>query len=168
MPTHVAARLAKLRIAEPTPVQRTCLESLMPRGPSHTAAAAPPRHAVIRWPTGSGKTLAFTLPLLAHLDMHSCGSGVQALVVAPTRELVLQTLHTLQALVGRGKANAKGHRVKVMALLGRRTPRLESELRNRPPDVAVGTPQTIAGLIERGLLPLHPDRRRRTLVLDEV
>ena len=38
--------------------------------------------------TGTGKTLAFVLPILEKIDPES--SDVQALIVAPTRELALQ------------------------------------------------------------------------------
>ena len=59
--------------------------------------------------TGSGKTLAYALPMLAHLDTHLLGQGLQALVVTPTRELAVQTTRVLQNLTGKGKANKKGH-----------------------------------------------------------
>ena len=110
------------------------LDELMPRSPSEEATrglwsvCVPPRRAVIRWPTGSGKTLAFSLPMIARLDMPACGTGLQALVVTPTRELALQTLQVLKKLTDHGKTNKKGYTVKVMALLGRSTPRVESEL----------------------------------------
>ena len=82
--------------------------------------------------------------------------------------LALQTLRVLQKLTGRGKANKKGASVKVMALLGTPTLRLETELHRRPPDVAVGTPATIAQLLLGRKLRLSPAARGRTIVLDEV
>lgn len=53
--------------------------------------------------TGSGKTLAFGIPALARLlslpsSDHKISSSVTVLVVAPTRELALQTHDTLSAL----------------------------------------------------------------------
>jgi superfamily II DNA/RNA helicase len=168
VPPHVIARLTRLKLHEPTRVQRVALEALMPNHGSSAVATAPARHAVIRWPTGSGKTLAFGLPLLSRIDIHACGNGLQALVLSPTRELCLQTYQTLKRLVGHGRANRKGHSIKIMPLLGRRTPRLAIELARHPPDVAVGTPHTIGGLLKAGLLPLSDDSKSRTLVLDEV
>ncbi len=50
--------------------------------------------------TGTGKTGAFLLPILERLEP---GKGTRALVLAPTRELVVQIAETLQALgSGRG------------------------------------------------------------------
>ena len=49
-------------------------------------------------PTGTGKTAAFVLPIL-HRFMQRKGSGrVRALIVAPTRELALQSIQHLRAL----------------------------------------------------------------------
>ena len=126
----------------------------------------PARNAVIRWHTGSGKTLAYALPLMAKIDYAEV--GVQALVVTPTRELCLQTLHVLQKLTKLNRSNKKGNFVKVASLMGRPTPRMLSEIRHHPPDIVVGTPQTVAALMTAGALPLARDERRRTLVIDEI
>ena len=84
---HLGRLTGKFGFEAPTAVQRATLDALMPRSPSLEATRGPPaRHAVIRWPTGSGKTLAFALPTVARMDMRACGSGLQALVVSPTRE----------------------------------------------------------------------------------
>ncbi len=42
---------------------------------------------ILQSQTGSGKTLAYLLPILASIDPHR---GSQAIIVAPTRELVMQ------------------------------------------------------------------------------
>ena len=170
VPSHHFGRIStKFRFEQPTGVQRAALDALMPRSPSMEATRGPPaQHAIIRWPTGSGKTLAFALPLAARLDMSACGHGLQALVVAPTRELALQTLHVLKRLTAHGTANRKGHRVKVMALLGRSTPRRTMELKRHPPDIAVATPIAIAAALERRELRLSQEPKQRTLVLDEI
>jgi superfamily II DNA/RNA helicase len=48
--------------------------------------------------TGSGKTAAFLLPLFHKLVSHETTIGVRAIVLAPTRELVLQTADFVRAL----------------------------------------------------------------------
>lgn len=167
--SHLTARLARRGITRPTPVQLAALGVLMPHeGRTSSRSKPPPRHSVIRWPTGSGKTLAFALPLVARVDVTKAGSGCQALVVSPTRELVLQTGHTLKLLAGLGKKNKKGRKLKVATLLGHAKQRLTTELVHHPPDIAVGSPHTLAALLESGELPLTRDRQARTLVLDEV
>ena len=169
VPAHHLSRLTgKFGFVQPTAVQRAALDALMPRSPSEEATRGPPaRHAVIRWPTGSGKTVAFALPLLARFDHTLRGSGAQALVMTPTRELALQTLKVLKRMAEHGKSNKKGHTIKVQSILGQSTPKLENELHYNPPDVVVGTPYAVSKLLNQGLLRLAPTDNR-TLVLDEV
>jgi len=59
---------------------------------------------LLRAPTGSGKTLAFLLPVLHRLlqlpdKQRSRSEGVLAVVLSPTKELVLQTLKVAQDLL---------------------------------------------------------------------
>ena len=51
--------------------------------------------------TGSGKTAAFIVPMIEKLKAHSPRVGARALVMSPSRELALQTLHVVKEL-GRG------------------------------------------------------------------
>lgn len=67
-----AARLIKLGFTTPTPVQRAAVRAALQR-----------RDLIVTARTGSGKTLAFLLPALEN--------RVRTLVLAPTRELALQT-----------------------------------------------------------------------------
>ena len=53
-------------------------------------------------PTGSGKTLAFLIPLLKRLK--PANDKVQAVIIAPSRELVLQIFEITRAI-------ASGHKV---------------------------------------------------------
>ncbi|MBI3323311.1 MAG: DEAD/DEAH box helicase [Candidatus Omnitrophica bacterium] len=48
--------------------------------------------------TGTGKTAAFVLPILHKLLLGKSGKHVRALIVAPTRELALQSMEHLKAL----------------------------------------------------------------------
>jgi superfamily II DNA/RNA helicase len=167
VPSHFMSRLRKIGMLSPTPVQQAVLPALMPRTPSEAALSDVPRAAIIQWPTGSGKTVAYAVQLLAGLDMKQCGVGTQGLIITPTRELCLQTLHMLQQLTDEGRPNKKGHGVKVMSLMGRMNAVMESELYHRPPDIAVGTPQMVARVFKDKMLPLAK-QRSRVLVLDEV
>ncbi|MGL5637177.1 MAG: DEAD/DEAH box helicase, partial [Bacteroidales bacterium] len=48
--------------------------------------------------TGTGKTVAFLLPLLQDLINSTSGKGVKALILAPTRELVIQIADEIDSL----------------------------------------------------------------------
>ncbi|MFZ5656645.1 MAG: ATP-dependent RNA helicase DbpA [Pseudomonadota bacterium] len=125
------------------------------------ARALPPmlegRDALVQAPTGSGKTVAFGLALLHALD--SSRSGVQALVLCPTRELAEQVARTLRRLAT-GLPN-----VKLLTLTGGvpLAPHLASLV--HPPHVVVGTPGRVLELVEKGALDLSG---ASTVVLDEA
>lgn len=104
-------------------------------------------------PTGSGKTLAFLLPLLSTLN--SDEQGVQALIIAPSRELALQ-IETVFRSLGTG--------FKVNCCYGGHPIRTEKKSLEHAPAVLIGTPGRILDHIEKGNVDLSTVR---TLVLDE-
>ena len=111
------------------------------------------KSVVLLAPTGSGKTLAFALAMLPRVNPQG---RLQALVVAPSRELVLQIAGVLTAL-------APG--LRVAAVYGGHSMTDETRsLQGSPPDVAVGTPGRLLDHIHRRSLDV---RRIDTLVLDE-
>ena len=54
------------------------------------------KDVVAKAPTGTGKTFAFGIPMVEHIDPES--SDVQALILAPTRELAIQIRDELRDL----------------------------------------------------------------------
>lgn len=104
-------------------------------------------------PTGSGKTLAFLLPLLPRLTDEE--RIIQALIVAPSRELALQ-IETVFRSLGTG--------YKVNCCYGGHPLRTEKKSLEHPPTVLIGTPGRIVDHIERGNVNLDTVR---TLILDE-
>lgn len=108
---------------------------------------------VLLAPTGSGKTVAFLLPLLHHLDSKT--PGIQALILAPSRELALQ-IEQVFRLMGSG--------LKVNCCYGGHPFKTERNNFAEPPVVLVGTPGRIAAHIRRGTF--NPDTIH-LLVLDE-
>jgi len=111
--------------------------------------------------TGTGKTLAFGLPLLHRiLDLgHPPGPRhVRALILAPTRELVLQISDTLTTFT-------KGKAVKVTTVVGGASINKQAERLARGTDVLVATPGRLIDLIERGDVNLE---KCAYLVLDEA
>jgi superfamily II DNA/RNA helicase len=111
--------------------------------------------------TGTGKTLGFGLPMLQHLDK-TTDTGVQVLVIVPTRELCVQVADDLEK--AGSKKGEKG--VGVLAVYGGKSldPQIDA-LRGGDVEVVVGTPGRLLDLSRRGDLDLSSVRG---LVLDEA
>jgi len=107
--------------------------------------------------TGTGKTAAFGLPLLAAVD--SAVRAVQALVLAPTRELAMQVSDAIATFA----AHLDGLRVLPIYGGASFVPQLRG-LRDGA-QVVVGTPGRVIDLMEKGSLDLSGVR---FLVLDEA
>ena len=108
--------------------------------------------------TGSGKTAAFSLPLLSRLQVQP-NTGVQALVLCPTRELADQVSHELRRLA-RAEEN-----IKVLTLCGGSPIRPQLASLTHGAHIVVGTPGRILDHLSRESLALNA---LKTLVLDEA
>lgn len=108
---------------------------------------------VLLSPTGSGKTLAFLLPLLTELA--PVEKQVQALLIAPSRELAMQ-IETVFRSLGSG--------FKVNCCYGGHPIRTEKKSLEHAPTVLIGTPGRLLDHIERGNIALDTVH---TLILDE-
>jgi len=95
--------------------------------------------------TGTGKTAAFGIPLIEMLEVR--GKGPQAIILAPTRELVQQIVGELQKL-------ALGQDVAICGIYGGEP--IEKQLRAlvRGVDIVVGTPGRVMDHMERRTLYL--------------
>ena len=107
--------------------------------------------------TGSGKTAAFALPLLARLNPRHF--GVQAMVLAPTRELAEQVAQEIRRL-----ARAQDN-IKVLTLCGGAPMRAQMTSLEHGAHIVVGTPGRLMDHIQRESLKLDG---LKTLVLDEA
>jgi ATP-dependent RNA helicase DeaD len=107
--------------------------------------------------TGSGKTAAFAIPLIEGLDRKA--RGIQALVLAPTRELAAQAATEISNL-------SRHDPVRPVVLCGGVPigPQIKA-LKNRSSMVVVGTPGRTLDHLQRGTLRLDGVRY---LVLDEA
>lgn len=106
-------------------------------------------------PTGSGKTIAFAIPLLRSIGKSS--DAVQAVVMAPSRELVLQIAEIIRSIAGDA--------LKTVAFYGGHAmSEEERSIEGRVPDIIVATPGRLLDHLRRGRLSLH---EVSTLVLDE-
>jgi len=106
--------------------------------------------------TGTGKTAAFALPILERLDSKS--NSVQAMILAPTRELAIQVAEEIKSF-----ADAW---TKVQLLYGGQSIRNELMGLKRGPQIVVGTPgRVIDHLTKRKTLHLE---KIKYFVLDEA
>lgn len=106
--------------------------------------------------TGTGKTAAFGIPIIEKID--TSNPAVQALVIAPTRELAIQVSEEIYK-IGYGK------RARILSVFGgQEISRQIRALRNNP-QIVVGTPGRILDHIKRKTLKLDGVQ---TLVLDEA
>lgn len=160
LPPPLIERLATEGFTVPTDVQSTAIPTILKN-----------HDVVIQSYTGSGKTLAYLLPILSEVgplrkkpsddDSKSVKKvEIEALIVAPSRELGMQIVREFEKILG--PTNKKA----VQQLVGgaNRT-RQEEALKKNKPAIIVGTPGRIAEISAAGKLHTHGCR---FLVLDEV
>jgi ATP-dependent RNA helicase DeaD len=124
-----------MKIEVPTPIQAQTLPLLLAG-----------RDVVGQARTGSGKTLAFGIPLVER-----CKSGrgaAQALVLTPTRELATQVASVVGIL-------GRGHRLRVVELVGGRGIGPQVAALRAGAEVVVGTPGRVLDLLKQGTLRLE-------------
>ena len=136
---------AELGFTAPTPIQQAVIPPIVAG-----------RDVIGQAQTGTGKTAAYGLPLLHRLDRQH--RGVQALVLAPTRELAIQVAAALEQY-GRGVG------ARVLALYGGQSYQQQLRSLRERVEVVVGTPGRLLDLMEQGNLDLGGVR---TVVLDEA
>lgn len=129
---------------EPTPIQAQAIPPLL-SGRDLVGIAR----------TGTGKTGAFMLPVL---DAIEPGSGLQALVLCPTRELARQVADDTEAF-------AVGSRLRCSIVHGGVAYGPQIEALARGDEVIVATPGRLIDLQRRGSAKL---KSVRTLILDEA
>jgi len=134
--------LENLKISSLNELQLASLEAIKQRG-----------DIILLSPTGTGKTIGFLLPLLTQLQ--SSELGIQALVVAPSRELVLQIEQVFRSM---------GSGFKVNSCYGGHAISTETNNLKTPPAVLIGTPGRIADHLSRGRIDPYSIKM---LVLDE-
>ncbi len=115
------------------------------------------KDVIAKAPTGTGKTFAFGIPMVEHVDPAS--RDVQALVLAPTRELALQIQDELRDLC----AFREGVRVACL-YGGQPIDRQIVQLKKRP-QIVVATPGRLMDHMKRRTICLD---KVQTVVLDEA
>uniref|UniRef100_A0A0C9S8H6 RNA helicase n=1 Tax=Wollemia nobilis TaxID=56998 RepID=A0A0C9S8H6_9CONI len=159
LPTSLLERLKDEGLDVPTDVQVTAIPNIL-KG----------QDVAIQSYTGSGKTLAYLIPILSKVgpfkETHaenikgSSKPGIEAVIVAPSRELAMQIVREAEKILG------PSHKRVVQQLVGgaNRT-RQEETLKKNRPLIVVGTPGRISEISLAGKLHTHGCL---FLVLDEV
>jgi ATP-dependent RNA helicase DeaD len=111
---------------------------------------------VVQSRTGTGKTAAFGIPMVERIDAGR--ESVQAVVLAPTRELALQVAAEIEE-IGRGRG------IKVLSVYGGDSMERQVDGINAGAQVIAGTPGRVLDHLRRGTLDFSGVR---FLVLDEA
>jgi ATP-dependent RNA helicase DeaD len=139
--------LAELGIETPTVIQAKTIPMLLGKTTDFIGQAQ----------TGTGKTAAFGLPLLAAVDANQ--RHIQAVVLAPTRELAKQVQKQLF------KFTKFADRIFSEVVCGGDKIDRQIDALKRPTQVLVATPGRLMDLVRRKAVDLT---RVKTLVLDEA
>lgn len=107
--------------------------------------------------TGTGKTAAYLLPLLMKVK-YAQGHNPRALILAPTRELVMQINEAISQL-------AKYTDLRHLALYGGLGPKAQIETLRQGVDILVATPGRLMDLYRSGEIVM---KEIRTMVMDEA
>ena len=106
--------------------------------------------------TGTGKTAAFGIPLVERMDTQN--ESIQALVIAPTRELAIQVAEELNR-IGQFK------RVRALPVYGGQDIDRQIRALKKRPQVIVGTPGRLQDHLRRKTIRLQ---NTKIVVLDEA
>ena len=139
--------LVDLNISKPTEIQEKTIPVLLNKTDDFVGLAK----------TGTGKTVAFGLPLLQLVD--STKSNVQAVILAPTRELGQQILSNLEDLA------KNSPEISITSICGGTPIKPQIERLSKPTHIVVATPGRLVDLIKRGAAKL---KEVDFLVLDEA
>ena len=110
---------------------------------------------IVRSQTGTGKTAAFGIGLI---EIISKDKGKKALILAPTRELVIQITKEIRSI-------SKNHKMYVYAIYGGQGMEGQVQLLRRGSDIIVATPGRLLDHVRRGTINLN---QFNCIVLDEA
>ncbi len=145
--TYLIKALNDINITEPTEIQQKALPFLLEYNSDFVGQAQ----------TGTGKTATFGIPIIQKIDANS--PNVQALILAPTRELCQQISKQLF------KMTKYTTNVYVQAVYGGEKIDLQIRALSRPTQIIVATPGRLIDLLDRKVLDL---KGVNTVVLDEA
>ncbi|KGX85565.1 DEAD/DEAH box helicase [Pontibacillus litoralis] len=140
---HSITTLKKQGVTQPTPIQQEVIPLLLED-----------KDVIAQAQTGSGKTFSFLLPMLEKVNPEE--NVIQALIVAPTRELAIQLTAELKQLSNQNN---------MLAVYGGQDVQQQLKKMKQKINIVVGTPGRLLDHIRRGTLDLS---HVSMLVLDEA
>ena len=143
---EIMKALEKRGIELSTPVQAGCIPPMMEW-----------KDVVAKAPTGTGKTFAYGIPIVEHIDPED--ETVQAVILAPTRELAIQITEELRDLA----AFRPG--VRTVCLYGGAPIGKQIDTLKKHPQIVVATPGRLSDHMKRRTVRVDT---AQTVVLDEA
>ena len=143
---EIMRAISARNITVSTPVQAGCIPPMMKW-----------QDVIAKAPTGTGKTFAYGIPIVEHINPED--ESVQAVILAPTRELAIQITDELRdiALYKPG--------VRSVCLYGGQPINRQIEMLKKRPQIVVATPGRLADHMKRRTVRVET---AQTVVLDEA
>ncbi len=143
---EIMRAISARNITVSTPVQAGCIPPMMKW-----------QDVIAKAPTGTGKTFAYGIPIVEHINPED--ESVQAVILAPTRELAIQITDELRdiALYKPG--------VRSVCLYGGQPINRQIETLKKRPQIVVATPGRLADHMKRRTVRVET---AQTVVLDEA
>ena len=129
-----------------TPIQAGCIPPMMDW-----------QDVTAKAPTGTGKTFAFGIPIIEHIDPES--EAVQAVILAPTRELAMQITGEMRDL-----AQFKPG-IRLVCLYGGQPSGKQIDTLKKRPQIVVATPGRLGDHMKRRTVRIDT---AQTVILDEA
>ena len=143
---EIARAIAQRQITMTTPVQAGCIPPMMDW-----------QDVIAKAPTGTGKTFAYGIPIVEHTDPED--ETVQAVILAPTRELAIQITDELRDLA----AYKPG--IRTVCLYGGAPIGRQIDTLKKHPQIVVATPGRLSDHMKRRTVRVDT---ARTVILDEA
>ena len=143
---EIMRAIEKRNIEVSTPVQAGCIPPMMDW-----------QDVIAKAPTGTGKTFAYGIPIVEHIDPED--ESVQAVILAPTRELAIQITDELRDLA----AFKPG--VRTVCLYGGAPIGRQIDTLKKHPQIVVATPGRLSDHMKRRTVRVDT---AQTVVLDEA
>ena len=144
----IVAGLEKQNITIPTDIQETAIPFALKN-----------KDIIAEAHTGTGKTLAFLIPIFEKINVEK--REMQAIILAPTHELVVQIESQIKLL-----STNSGINVTSLSIMGESNIEKQiKKLKEVKPHIIVGSPGRILDLIKKKKITAHTIK---TIVLDEA